>query len=352
MTVSVAYEQLGSYPASVDRLFLGQHRMPGVSSMSARDGVLPSTGVSPLSSVAVSGAMTVNVKAGSASVAGYLVTADADQPTPIDPTATTARTDIIVLRVYDSEAGDGQTLGAIEVVKGIDANPPAVPARSLLLSQVTLPAQTSGLAGAMVTDKRVYTVSRGGVLPAPGRLATAPNAAGDPFAVGQPVWDATAGALGIANGSSWAKLAPPPAGVGDMARGATASGSIPHGAWTYCSTAVDWVAGSALRGDSSGIICDTPGVYVCYIYVNFNQSNATGRRMVGISTSSSVQPSGTQMATMAAHPGSLTFQATIPMDVAIPTGQRFVLFVFQDSGAALTLGSRSIIVQKVAPAHS
>lgn len=157
--------------------------------LEVRSGILPGSydGLSRLSGLSLegaSGAMTATVREGRAVIAGsaaqgaYPVTLS--EPTALtfaDGDAANSRTDLVVLRIYDSlYDNSGQTRAALEIVQGTPAAVPAVPAAppiALPLYRVTVRAGISAGKGGInwstdVTDLRTPTVAVGGILPVVG----------------------------------------------------------------------------------------------------------------------------------------------------------------------------------------
>lgn len=175
-----------------------------VNPVQVRSGVLPGSysGKWKLSGLWMSGtsAMTATVAEGRAVVQGdmsqgvYPVTLpSSEQVTFAAGSATYARVDLVVLRIYD-KLYDGGTRNeaVIEVVQGVpDASPKAQPAppRSLPLYEVTVPANASAGNGGIpwatsLKDLRATVVAAGGIVPSenivlpgayPGAYMDAPN---------------------------------------------------------------------------------------------------------------------------------------------------------------------------------
>lgn len=199
MTVTVNWETATSVPAAAMRLGLVA-AMAKSAAVTARDGVLRS---GALAVTAPGGSMAVSIAPGQAMISGYQLTNDATATVTLDVGGATARTDLIVARVYDAEAGDAQTLGAIEVVKGTSAAVPATPARAIALASVSVAASSSTVASGALTDRRQWTAGAGGMLLLPGGLASAPPSGLDD---GTPVWDAQAHQIGVKEGATWRKF--------------------------------------------------------------------------------------------------------------------------------------------------
>lgn len=145
----------------------------GSTGIAARPGVRYGTG-DPLKISASSG-MTLSVNAGIAWVqgsaaansgmyTGCLDTAGTVTLATSDPT--NPRIDNIIVQVIDN--GDGTSTTKVTPQTGTPAaspSAPTLPANSLLLAQVAVAASASSIVAGNITDKRVWTVSTGGILP-------------------------------------------------------------------------------------------------------------------------------------------------------------------------------------------
>jgi hypothetical protein len=155
--------------------------------MEVRPGILPDAKLTAFRVVPTTGAasMAVRVSGGHAVVTQpeqgpWIVPVETTIPAldvpPPDPT--NPRIDLVVLRVYDLDQGEtapvdpdpgGRGVATIEIVKG-DASgipaPPPTPVRSLLLATIRTTPQTTVITAANITERRVFTVPRGGVRPA------------------------------------------------------------------------------------------------------------------------------------------------------------------------------------------
>ncbi|MFM9613919.1 hypothetical protein [Streptomyces niveiscabiei] len=148
------------------------------SELTTRPGVIP--GGSPFAATAA-GVMTLQIGTGRAMVQGtaaqgaYPVAVTSPETLTFpDGHAQFARIDSVVLRVYDGlYDASGQTLAAVEILGGeptATPTPPALPAGSLRLWDVTVPAGTSagtsGITwGSALADRRQYTTAIGGITP-------------------------------------------------------------------------------------------------------------------------------------------------------------------------------------------
>ncbi len=142
-----------------------------------RGGVLPGSGAGNLSTVSAMVARIAPVKVViantvSAALGPYLLVSDANVDITFDAgEASVPRVDRIIARAYDNtNDGSGDTKGAIEYLKGqASGSATALPANSILLYEMTVPAGASagsgGLTFANAVDQRVYTVANGAVFP-------------------------------------------------------------------------------------------------------------------------------------------------------------------------------------------
>lgn len=160
MTISAAWLQNVSYSATLDRMWgemLGVE--PGVRKPRA------------FKMTATGSGLQMSVLGGHALVRGstvtnqgvYVVLSDATELiTPGAAPGTGSRIDLLILEVLDGQvtgAGSGASVnkGQLRIVAGTPATTPAVPttpASSVVLAQVTIPAGTTTLTSANITDKR------------------------------------------------------------------------------------------------------------------------------------------------------------------------------------------------------
>jgi hypothetical protein len=154
------------------------------SELRTRPGALP--GGNPFAATSA-GAMVLQIGTGRAVVQG--TTAQGAYPVAVDvPEAVTftdgdaqfGRLDAVVIRVYDQLFDSfGQNLALVEIVRGTPAATPVappLPAASLLLWLVTVPAGTSAGTGGIswasaLADRRIFTTAAGGITPAAGGTA-------------------------------------------------------------------------------------------------------------------------------------------------------------------------------------
>jgi len=177
VTVTVGYQQSTTYPAATDRaILMSDNSMDGALGLdvSVRPGVM----VAPVGSMfeASAGApLAITIAPGVANVTpNYRLISDVATALTIQPLGASPRTDLIVARVYDTEAGDAQSKGTLEGVTGTSASVPATPARSLALCSVAWPANATAGTQGVISDKRSYTAAAGGAITWAG-AATATN---------------------------------------------------------------------------------------------------------------------------------------------------------------------------------
>jgi hypothetical protein len=124
---------------------------------------------------------------------------------------TNPRIDLIVAKVQDSAYSGGVDTGSIVAVTGTPAgspSPPAAPANSLVLAQISVPANDTTITTGQITDQRHWLTAPGGIIicTSTTRPATAT------IATHQFIWEADTQKLLVWNGSSWIAV-----GYGGMA---------------------------------------------------------------------------------------------------------------------------------------
>lgn len=200
----------GTYTAvEARRLFNASTFAPNATGIDPRPGVLGAPGA--LAVTAFSG-MSLRVAPGLVVVpgtGGYVAVVDQIETVTIPASTTTARWDLVILRVRDAELGDGTSTATIEVVPGTTTSDPPLPStRCLVLARVLVGASVSSITSGAITDRRTWTATAGGTIWAPGALASTPSAGG--FTVGQQIWDSTAGVEAVAaTSTTWARLSDP-----------------------------------------------------------------------------------------------------------------------------------------------
>lgn len=146
------------YPARIERMMLSKYfQSPGIT-------------VSTALRVQAQGTpnMTVTVAAGDAWVAGnqvsnqgyYHVVNDSIVTVSIPQSNTSARTDIVVIRVYDSEYSGSFNTAQIEVISGSPGGgTPATPSNALRLATITVGANATSISNANIVDSRAQVVT-------------------------------------------------------------------------------------------------------------------------------------------------------------------------------------------------
>lgn len=112
--------------------------------------------------------MTVTVAAGDAWVAGnevsnqgyYHVVNDSIVTVSVPQSNTSSRTDIVVVRVYDSEYSGSFNTAQIEVISGTPGGgAPSTPSNSLKLATITVGANVTSITNSNIVDNRVQVVT-------------------------------------------------------------------------------------------------------------------------------------------------------------------------------------------------
>lgn len=198
--------------AEVFRQALGAFVYQGGSALESRSGLFPTVGAAGLSGAS---AMSANIAAftawvdGTAGVnqGGYPVVSTANEPiTFADGETGVARVDRVVVQIeHDTYDASGQRRARVRYLKGQASGvATAMPASSLLLWEMTVPAGASsgsgGLNFANAVDKRVWTVARGAVLPVANQAER--DALPSP-AVGQLIWRIDYGWLEVYDSTAW-----------------------------------------------------------------------------------------------------------------------------------------------------
>lgn len=205
----------------------------------------------------------------------YVVPVTATESGPINAAhATNPRKDIVVLTVKDAEAGDGTREGIVQYIAGTPAGSPVappVPARSLLLGTITVPA--NNLAGSSVVVAIPKTVATGGILPTSTQPAT-PH-------VGEVIYREDTGDIEVYNGSAWIArplLAPAAKMIQRVAQ------SFTHGSVatvTFGSPAIHNIGGMADFANNR-INIPRPGLYDIKGRIIFAGTQTTGYRRLDL----------------------------------------------------------------------
>jgi len=161
------YIQDQQYTAFQDRMIqIGKvNHQATVSGLNTRNGVFLGGGDGNSNinlNVRSNGGMNLLIDAGSAIIDGYSVINPIQAALTIAPSTSTARRDAVILRVYDTEAGDAVSKTQLEIVKGTTTSDPPLPARCLLLAVVDVAANAVSVTP---SDRRKFTTSVGGVVP-------------------------------------------------------------------------------------------------------------------------------------------------------------------------------------------
>lgn len=350
MTITVNHLQAVDEPASVFRRVL-LAALAKSSATTLRDGVI---GNGLAVSDGASG-MDVVVAPGPAAIAGYLLVSDANVTVTLDAGGAATRTDLIIARVYDAEAGDAQSQGAVEVVKGTTAAEPALPARSIRLAAVTVAAGANSISAVNITDRRAFTGGSGPVW-APGALASAPSG----LVQGTEVYDPQADQIGIVDGGAWRKFLPDtqiadliaaaaPNRLMEMTRGDGLS--VPSSA-TPTNVGMGTVIRSTGGGWSSAggwitVPSDASGWYAVTLACALS-ANTSGRRMLILrdENDTSRVSQGSPPLSSGSTPVSLTWEGRLA------GGAQLRMAVLQDSGSALTLSNIRMTARLVIPGVS
>jgi hypothetical protein len=148
--------------------------------------------------------------------------------------ATNPRIDLIVIRVRNTEFGDGSTAGSLEAITGTPAVSPAAPATPngcVALATVAVGANATQILTVNITDARTYAVPvSAGVVPR-GSTANRPATGGTTDAVIYQNTDSNS--LEFWNGSAWTAVG----GGGTTMYGASATGTTVASSSTYDSAA-------------------------------------------------------------------------------------------------------------------
>jgi hypothetical protein len=197
------YQQGKTYTAAADRAVISGGMQHGTNGVAADNGVILG-GQGPglyndLQCVRATG-MTVQVKAGKAMIGGYTVVVPAAVNVVHDPSTTAARRDLIIVRVWDLEAGDASDNTTVEIVKGTTTSDPPIPARSLIICQADIPASATA---PNLTDRRNYVVAAGGTKPSYPSIASSDPLTATP---GQLHYDMSNGRYYRRTASAWTEI--------------------------------------------------------------------------------------------------------------------------------------------------
>lgn len=159
------YQQGASYSANADRDILSSllYRKLVADESVPVAGVIYGGTVGNLFNYLPSGWNTT-VERGRAVVDDYVVVLPQSVTLTFDASTSTARRDLVILRVRDQEAGDLVDNATVEIVKGTTSADPAIPARSLVLGAVNIRASSTSLVDTDLVDRRVFTAANGGMV--------------------------------------------------------------------------------------------------------------------------------------------------------------------------------------------
>lgn len=204
-----------SYPAENDRLSEAASLAPGGATLSARTGVFPATGTSLTVAAQSTPDMSVQVQAGQCAIQGtatttqgvYICTSDATQTLAIAAAnATNPRIDIVCVTVEDAQYAGSNNDAILQVITGVPAATPAAPvtpANSIVLAQISVAANATSIVNGNITDKRTFTVARGGTIPC---LSTARPS--NPYA-GMSIFETDTKLVARYDGTAWTYVSPP-----------------------------------------------------------------------------------------------------------------------------------------------
>ena len=346
MTVS-AYFSPGQYQAQQARQAITAGLVKtSAATVSPRDGII-AAGAAPGQVAAVSG-LTVSVKPLQAAVSGWVFTSDAIVYITLAAASTTARTDLIILRIQDTEAGDPTSVATIEAVTGTSAAVPALPStRCLVLAQISVAASALSVSSGNITDRRVFTAAAGDTVPIAGAFAAPALAAGLPDFT--PVWDDQVQLFGIKRGGAIAQPMNPFTPAENMiVLSGTGTQPVASATWTPLNMAVtELVSGSGFGANFAGVSCSFDGWVQMEGFYTLDGDPRGARRIIGLGPTSSQFPnptnkSETPLTTQNYHQFALTetFQ--------VSAGDRLTVWAWQDSTAILGVGYRKIVVKRVA----
>lgn len=158
MTDPVAgYLQGGTYTAEQDRRVAQASMHRGT--LGSANGVIPQA-AGHLQVQLVSG-MNLKVLAGYAMINRYTVNIPQDTLLTVAPSTSSARRDLVIVKVYDVEGGDATNEAKVELVKGTTTSDPAVPLRAMVIAAIDIAANASTVT---IIDRRTYCPAAGGVM--------------------------------------------------------------------------------------------------------------------------------------------------------------------------------------------
>lgn len=264
-----AWLQQGSYPAKTDRQVI--------------ESIIPVEGV--VSGLAVTqtptASMSVNISAGKGFVAGTSVALQGmynvinDAPSSIalpGSNVTNPRYDLIVISINDADVAGSTNSAEFKVISGVPSSSPAVPSippSTLVLARIYVGAGVSTITSASITDVRLHTAARGGIIQVPDaasrlRITTYPVL----------VEESSTGILWRNSGSGWAQVHPVPV-ISHAWLVKTTAFNIPP-ATPAVVTAWDTVdtAGMSFNNSTGTITVSTAGWYD--VRIDFHWAGSTG----------------------------------------------------------------------------
>lgn len=124
------------------------------------------------------------------------------------------------------------------------------------------------------------------------------------------------------------------------------NGSVPTATWTRLTVnAAEYSYGEGVRGDSNGVFSDVAGMFLLMGTCYWLNSNGTGRRLLGVSTSSTTGPTPDNYRAERGVTAGQVQQVVTPFKLTAP-GQ-FHLWCYQDSGATITLNNRTLAIVRL-----
>jgi hypothetical protein len=125
------------------------------------------------------------------------------------------------------------------------------------------------------------------------------------------------------------------------------NGSVPNVTWTRCTVGtVQWNNNQGFgMGGVDHVNTSRPGFILFMPEVCWGTSNGTGRRLIGLSSSSSIAPGVDFHDDRRAVPADQVHRCIIPWVAAV--NSQFHLWVYQDSGATMTLTVRRVNVLRL-----
>lgn len=340
MAVIGGYGQSGSYPAVVDRRIITAGLTPASGSVAGRRaGVLRSASKF---GTGAGGSMNLTISTGQCVLAeGYIIENASSLILTHDVGGSSARTDLIVARMYDTEAGDSTTGPAIEIVKGVSSAVPATPARALALYRVAVPAGASSITSANITDVRVYTGSAGGPIHIPGAVASPGLASG--LEDGTLIWDSQANLMAVRNASQYVTpIDPRSVGFGAARMGHSGAQNANTGVWKVLDmTFTDFVEGSGMTAGPSGVQVTSAGQY--QVSAKFIVGgNPQGRRLIGLGTRA-----GRLVEQSISAVSASDMSMALSFEITVPAGGVIAPWVYQDSGLTLLVSQPQLTARRV-----